>query len=102
MKETMTAGRTRLTAFFDAATFVELNAHMRRPSDADASEGVVCGYGALDGRLVFAFAQDDFGVDRFDQTVADVHDEQATQHADLRCRQTDAVRHIQRVTHIVE
>lgn len=58
MKETMTVGKARLTAFFDAATFVELNAHMRRPSDADATEGVVCGYGALDGRLVFAFAQD--------------------------------------------
>ncbi|MBQ3483556.1 MAG: hypothetical protein IJA78_05210 [Clostridia bacterium] len=58
MKETILAGKARLTAFFDAATFVELNAHMRRASDISENEGVVCGYGALDGRLVFAFAQD--------------------------------------------
>ena len=58
MKETILAGKARLTAFFDAATFVELNAHMRRASEISENEGVVCGYGALDGRLVFAFAQD--------------------------------------------
>ncbi len=57
MKEKNTVGRERLTAFFDADTFVELGAYVKRPG-TDHAEGVICGYGALDGRLVFAFAQD--------------------------------------------
>ena len=55
MKDQNSSGKARLTAFFDADTFVELGAHIRRPESADA-EGVICGYGALDGRLVFAFS----------------------------------------------
>ena len=50
--------RERLCAFFDAATFVELGAYIRRPNAPDEAEGVVTGYGAVQGRLVFAFAQD--------------------------------------------
>ena len=57
MKNKNTQGRLRLAAFFDADTFVELGAYISRPDSEDA-EGVVCGYGAKDGRLVFAFAQD--------------------------------------------
>ncbi len=57
MKENNTVGRKRLAAFFDAGTFVELGAYVKRPG-TDHAEGVICGYGALDGRLVFAFAQD--------------------------------------------
>ena len=52
-----TVGRERLAAFFDADTFVELGAYVKRPG-TDHDEGVICGYGALNGRLVFAFAQD--------------------------------------------
>lgn len=57
MKNTKTQGYERLAGFFDAGTFVELCAYVARPGSEDA-EGVVCGYGARDGRLVFAFAQD--------------------------------------------
>lgn len=57
MKDNQTVGRARLQAFFDSETFVELGAFVSRPGTADA-EGVICGYGAVAGRLVFAFAQD--------------------------------------------
>ncbi len=57
MKEKNTLGTKRLQAFFDAGTFVELGAYICRPGKEDA-EGVTCGYGAVQGRLVFAFAQD--------------------------------------------
>ncbi len=58
MKENSSVARERLSAFFDAATFVELGAFIRRPGNVNETEGVVCGYGAVGGRLVFAFAQD--------------------------------------------
>lgn len=58
MKETNTVGRSRLQAFFDAGTFVELGAYICRPGKETEAEGVVCGYGSLGGRLTFAFAQD--------------------------------------------
>ena len=57
MKDNKTVGRERLAAFFDAGTFVELGAYIKRPNSDDA-EGVICGYGSLAGRLVFAFSQD--------------------------------------------
>ena len=50
---------------FDTATFAQLSAYVKRYSTAaDNSdkasdfEGVITGYGAVDGRLVFAFVQD--------------------------------------------
>lgn len=58
MEKKQSAARARLEAFFDAATFVELGAYIRRPGNLSENEGVVCGYGAVSGRLVFAFAQD--------------------------------------------
>lgn len=58
MKEKNSVARARLTAFFDPATFVELGAFIRRSGVENETEGVVCGYGAVEGRLVFAFAQD--------------------------------------------
>lgn len=58
MKETNTVGKSRLQAFFDAGTFVELGAYICRPGKEAEAEGVICGYGSLGGRLVFAFAQD--------------------------------------------
>ncbi len=48
----------RLDSLFDAGTFVELGAYTKRHGNDDALEGVVCGYGAVNGKLVFAFAQD--------------------------------------------
>jgi len=48
----------RLEALFDAGTFVELGAYTKRADSETDYESVVCGYGAVGGRLVFAFAQD--------------------------------------------
>jgi len=59
MKKTVSTARERLASFFDAATMVELGAYIRRPGNENENEGVVCGYGAVNGRLVFAFAQDE-------------------------------------------
>ena len=55
--------RERLVQLFDEGSFVEIGAFVtQRPteysSDKDAPEAVVTGYGAVDGRLVYAFAQD--------------------------------------------
>ncbi len=50
--------KAKLEAIFDANTFVELGAYTKRSgSDADF-EGVLCGYGSVDGKLAFAFVQD--------------------------------------------
>ena len=48
--------KERLESIFDAGTFVELGAYSRR--DSNDLVGVVCGYGAVNGKLVFAFSQD--------------------------------------------
>lgn len=50
--------KERIESLFDAGTFVELGAYTKRTAAAEEFESVVCGYGAIDGRLVFAFAQD--------------------------------------------
>lgn len=57
--------RERLNLLFDENTFVELDAYVKHRCtnfgmekvDAPA-EGVVCGYGKVDGRLVYAYSQD--------------------------------------------
>lgn len=50
--------KAKLETLFDASTFVELGAYTKRAgADADF-EGVLCGYGAINGKLAFAFAQD--------------------------------------------
>lgn len=54
--------RARVSALFDEGTFAETGAFAHKASaelgDSCEFEGVVTGYGAIDGRLVFAFAQD--------------------------------------------
>ena len=56
------SARNRIISLLDAGTFVETCAYMKRRAsefdDADSFEGVITGYGAIDGRLVFVFAQD--------------------------------------------
>jgi len=61
--------RGRVSALFDEGTFVEIGALVKRRAtefdsgaavDSDDFEGVICGYGAVSGRLVYAFAQDYF------------------------------------------
>ncbi len=57
--------RKNLEALFDVSTFVELGTFTKRKfceyagvEHDEELEGVICGYGAIDGRLVYAFAQD--------------------------------------------
>lgn len=50
--------KARVEQLFDAATFVELGAYTKRSGDDAEFEGVLCGYGAINGKLAFAFSQD--------------------------------------------
>lgn len=57
--------RNQLAMLFDESSFIEISAYAKRGfSDFIATEkskefeGVVCGYGAIDGKLAFAFAED--------------------------------------------
>ena len=57
--------RSQIAMLFDSDTFVEISAYTKRAfSDFIATEksnefeGVICGYGAIDGKLVFAFVED--------------------------------------------
>lgn len=56
MEKGTTIGSTKIAALFDAGTFVETGAYMKR--DGGELTGVVCGYGAIGGKLVYAFSQD--------------------------------------------
>ena len=70
LRASLTAGenseaRMQLSMLFDEATFVETSAYTKRAiSDfistekANEFEGVITGYGAIDGKLAFAFAED--------------------------------------------
>lgn len=50
--------KARLASLFDAGTFVELGAYLKRSDSSDELESVVCGYGSIGGALAFAFVQD--------------------------------------------
>ena len=50
--------KAKLESIFDAGTFVELGAYTKRQDSAADFEGVLCGYGAVSGKLAFAFVQD--------------------------------------------
>ena len=51
-------GADSLSCLFDNGNYTEIGAHITRCSGSDTPEGVICGYGPVDGRLVFAFCQD--------------------------------------------
>ena len=60
-----TTARERIAMLFDAGSFVELDAFVKNRykelglTEKDApAEGVVTGYGTVDGRLVYAYSQD--------------------------------------------
>ena len=57
MDNKTTVGNDAIRSLFDAGTFVEIGAYVRSVA-TDAFTGLVCGYGAIDGKLTFAFAQD--------------------------------------------
>jgi len=48
----------KIQSIFDNGTFVELGAYTKRFGSDKEYEGVVCGYGAVNGKLVFAFLQE--------------------------------------------
>ena len=69
--------RNQLAMLFDKSTFVETNAYAKRAfSDflatekANELESVITGYGAIDGKLVFAFAED---ASRMDGVIDERH-----------------------------
>ena len=57
-KHETTEGSRKIASFFDEGTFVEIGAYIKRGEDGKEYEGVVCGYGSVDGKLAFVFAQD--------------------------------------------
>ena len=60
-----TDARVQISMLFDSDTFVEVGAYTKRgfsdfitTEKTNEFEGVICGYGAIDGKLVFAFVED--------------------------------------------
>ncbi len=66
--------RDMITALFDDGTFLEVGAYVKRArsefGENMSLEGVITGYGAIDGRLVFAFAED---FTRFKGAIGSAH-----------------------------
>ena len=52
------SARQLIASVLDEGTFAEIGAYVKRAPDSEEFEGVICGYGAIDSRLVFVFAQD--------------------------------------------
>ena len=52
------SARQLIASVLDEGTFAEIGAYVKRTPDSEEFEGVICGYGAIDSRLVFIFAQD--------------------------------------------
>jgi len=78
--------RAQIAQMFDAGTFVEVATYMKRgfsdfvsTEKANEFEGVICGYGAIDGKLAFAFAEDSSRMggaidERHAKKIADLYD----------------------------
>ena len=58
MDKIQTVGKEKIASLFDAGSFVEIGAYIKRSGDSQAYDGVICGYGAVSGKLCFAFVQD--------------------------------------------
>lgn len=58
MEKNLTVGSQKILGLFDAGTFVEMGAYIKRCSSDDVYDGIICGYGAVSGKLTFAFVQD--------------------------------------------
>ena len=56
MEKGTTVGSQKIAALFDDGSFVETGAFVKRADGTPT--GVVCGYGAIGGKLVYAFSQD--------------------------------------------
>lgn len=82
LREALVAGegsdaRVQIGMLFDEGTFVETSAYAKRgisdfisTEKSNEFEGVICGYGAIDGKLVFAFAED---ISRMGGAIDDRH-----------------------------
>jgi len=61
-KDGKLTARERITSILDAGTFSEIGTYMfRRGTEYDTEEGlesVICGWGSIDGQLVYCFSQD--------------------------------------------
>ncbi len=57
-EKTASKGRDAIVSLFDRGTFVEMGAYVRREGENAPYTAVLCGYGSVDGKLAFAFAQD--------------------------------------------
>ncbi|MBE6547604.1 MAG: hypothetical protein E7667_01820 [Ruminococcaceae bacterium] len=58
MNKNSTVGNEKIASLFDAGTFVEMGAYIKRCGSSDTYDGIICGYGAVSGKLTFAFVQD--------------------------------------------
>ncbi len=58
MDKIQTVGKEKIASLFDAGSFVEIGAYIKRSGDSEAYDGVICGYGSVSGKLCFAFVQD--------------------------------------------
>lgn len=77
--------RQKISMLFDEGTFVETSVYAKRnisdfltTEKSDDLEGVITGYGAIDGKLVFAFAEDSSRMDgaideRHAKKIADLY-----------------------------
>ena len=76
MANTETAAHKRIASLLDEQSFVEIGSHVAsRLSDSEPSlekqgDGVVCGYGTIDGALVYVYAQD---ASAFGGAVGEMH-----------------------------
>ena len=77
-----TTPRQRINELLDEGSFVETGSLGKTPGDPDAiySDGVVTGYGTIDGRRVCVFSQDG---EIFDGTMGEVYAEKLTKVYDL-------------------
>lgn len=66
--------RKRIAMLFDEGTFLELGAYVKQArsefGNTGSPEGVITGYGAVNGKLVFAFAED---FSRFKGAISSTH-----------------------------
>lgn len=59
LKDGALSARTRIAMLFDEGSFIELGAFVTARDNSLASDGVITGYGTIDGRLVYAYSQDE-------------------------------------------
>ena len=76
--------RRQISLLFDECTFVETGAYVKRGTSdflstprSNEFEGVICGYGAIDGKLCYVFAED------VSRTCGAIDDRHAKKIADL-------------------